>query len=313
MTGQAVVRILPVITLIVTAHAIKPFSLKNITTHFLYSTRSFTFALPDSARPSFDQFSQLAVNFSNSLFENGQVDRSPATNMQAYSGVVALNTRSTAADTKPVLKHARLVIKRQTRVEPAVRLEEDGLTELELVSSAEEAEETEAASSADDVAAIPAGETGVTGAADSSPVALPAAQIISAAIPVALPHINVVCALSKVRPLNIDRFQNLPQRIEFLFYLDLPKKPDCDNRDRKQSRLMALAEEVKKFRIDLSRRERSLIPILECEDEGTEVVTGDEEAAGPQADYSQTWASEEIVFPTNPQRATDSCSIQPEQ
>jgi hypothetical protein len=311
MTGQAVARIFLVITLIVTAHAIKPFSLKNVTTHLLYSTRSFSFALPDSARPGFDQVSQLAMSFSNSLFENEQVDRSPAPLVQASMGVVAMNATSTAADTKPVLKLARKITRHQTTVDRTVRIEGDGITDL--LSSTEQAEDTEASSSADDFAAIQVGEKGETGPADSSPVALPTTQLINAAIPVALPAVTVICALSKVRPLIIEPLQNLPQRIEFFFYLDLPKKPDCENRDRKQMRLIALAEKVKKSRADFSRRDRSMLPILECEDGGSEVVTVFEEVAGPQDDYSQTMESEEFVFPTNPQQATDSCSIQPEQ
>jgi hypothetical protein len=319
MTGQAVARILLVITLIVTAHAIKPFSLKNITTHLLYSTRSFAFALPDSTRPSFDQVSQLAVNFSNSLFENGQVDRSLATQMQAYAGVVAINTQPTVVDSsdesKPVLRPARLMIKRQAPVERAIRIEQD--EPAELISNTEEAEGSEATVSGDDVASIKAGETGETGAADtsadSSPVILPAAQFLGAAIPVALPPINVVCALSKVKPLKIEQLQNLPRRIELLFHIDLPKKPDCDSRDRKQTRLIALVEEAKKLRTDLSKLDRSIIPILECEDEGTEAVTWDEEVAGPQVEFSQSQADEAPVFTTNPQQTSDSCTMQPEQ
>src|SRR5262245_1255060 len=72
MIGQAVARTLLVITLIVTAHALKPFSFKNVTNHFLHSARSLAFFLLDSARTNFDHANQLAMTFSNSVFENGQ-------------------------------------------------------------------------------------------------------------------------------------------------------------------------------------------------------------------------------------------------
>jgi hypothetical protein len=68
MTRPAFARILLVITLIVTAHVIKPFSFKNVSTHLLYSSRSFAFVLPDSARSRFDHANQLAMTFSNTLF-----------------------------------------------------------------------------------------------------------------------------------------------------------------------------------------------------------------------------------------------------
>ncbi|HEY8462071.1 MAG TPA: hypothetical protein VIM99_16910 [Blastocatellia bacterium] len=48
---------------------IKPFSIKNVTQHMLYSARSFRFALPAQVRDKFDHANYLAVNLSSSLFE----------------------------------------------------------------------------------------------------------------------------------------------------------------------------------------------------------------------------------------------------
>jgi len=69
MAGKAILRAFLVLALIVTAHLIKPFSVKNVTQHLLYSARSFRFALPPQLRDKFDHANYLAVNLSNSLFE----------------------------------------------------------------------------------------------------------------------------------------------------------------------------------------------------------------------------------------------------
>ena len=69
MAGKVIPRAFLVLALIVTAHLIRPFSIKNVTQHLLYSARSFRFALPVQLRDKFDHANYLAVNLSNSLFE----------------------------------------------------------------------------------------------------------------------------------------------------------------------------------------------------------------------------------------------------
>jgi len=69
MAGKAILRAFLILALIVTAHLIRPFSIKNVTQHLLYSARSFRFALPAQLRDRFDHANYLAVNLSNSLFE----------------------------------------------------------------------------------------------------------------------------------------------------------------------------------------------------------------------------------------------------
>ncbi len=61
MTGQAVIRTLFVIVLMITAHTIKPFSLSNLTTHMLGAARSFSFALPEAAVARIDHVNYLAL------------------------------------------------------------------------------------------------------------------------------------------------------------------------------------------------------------------------------------------------------------
>lgn len=61
MTGLAVIRILLVIALMITAHIIKPFSFSNVTTHLLSTARSFSSVLPESAATSLAHANYLAA------------------------------------------------------------------------------------------------------------------------------------------------------------------------------------------------------------------------------------------------------------
>ncbi|MBO0858759.1 MAG: hypothetical protein J2P21_09880 [Chloracidobacterium sp.] len=69
MACKAILRVFLLLALIVTANMIKPFSMKNVTEHLLYSARSFRFALPAQLRDKFDHANYLAITLSNSLFE----------------------------------------------------------------------------------------------------------------------------------------------------------------------------------------------------------------------------------------------------
>jgi hypothetical protein len=69
MAGKAILRAFLILALIATAHLIRPFSIKNVTRHALYSARSFRFVLPAQLRDKFDHANYLAVNLSESLFE----------------------------------------------------------------------------------------------------------------------------------------------------------------------------------------------------------------------------------------------------
>jgi hypothetical protein len=68
MAGKVILRASLVLALIITAHLIKPFSVKNVTQHLLYSAKSFRFALPGQLRDKFDHANYLAVNITNGMF-----------------------------------------------------------------------------------------------------------------------------------------------------------------------------------------------------------------------------------------------------
>jgi hypothetical protein len=69
MAGKTILRAFLVLALVITAHLIKPFSIKNVTQHMLYSAKSFRFALPAQLRDKFDHANYMAINLSNSVFE----------------------------------------------------------------------------------------------------------------------------------------------------------------------------------------------------------------------------------------------------
>src|SRR5262245_7040919 len=83
MARKAILRAFVILALIVTAHLIRPFSIKNVTQHLLYSTRSFRFVLPPQLREKFDHANYLAVNLSNGLFEADEGIRNLTSGMTA--------------------------------------------------------------------------------------------------------------------------------------------------------------------------------------------------------------------------------------
>lgn len=111
MLGRTLARISVVFLLIALAHAIKPFTVKNITSHFLYSSRSLAFILPDSMRSRFDRANQLALSLSNSLFSDKQIGW----------------PKKTIADSKVAGKSEMLADITEFEAESAAKMEKDSL------------------------------------------------------------------------------------------------------------------------------------------------------------------------------------------
>jgi hypothetical protein len=70
MTGLAVIRILLIIALMITAHLIKPFSFDNVTTHLRGTARSFSSVLPESATTSLTHAGYLVAALGVGAREN---------------------------------------------------------------------------------------------------------------------------------------------------------------------------------------------------------------------------------------------------
>src|SRR5512145_1295656 len=94
MAGKAIMRAFLILALIVTAHLIRPFSIKNVTQHLLYSTRSFRFVLPAQLREKFDHANYLAISLSNGLFEADEGIRDFTRGMTADLAFAPINVQS---------------------------------------------------------------------------------------------------------------------------------------------------------------------------------------------------------------------------
>lgn len=70
MASKAIQRTLLIVILIVTAHALKPFSVRSLTRHLLRSANSFSFMLPSSALCSLERADYLARVLDGTLHQN---------------------------------------------------------------------------------------------------------------------------------------------------------------------------------------------------------------------------------------------------
>jgi hypothetical protein len=269
MHGQTVARMLLVITLIVTAHTIKPFSVKNITSHLLYSSRSLAVILPDSLRSSFNHTNQLALTLSNSIFSDVQPGPRWSKKTAADSGSIALDHKqlvdipsyeigSAAKTTGGSLKPGLI----------ANPVGDQSIEETDSISL-EEAIETRIA---DEAASTAAAEV----ASEPSPVAWPAPHVFPSAIPIALPVLRITkeCVLRKrIQPIRIEMFRILPQRMPMIYE---PKRPGCDPPPGKQVKLIAFLEETReRLKSNRVRVEQSIFTMLECEEQEAEATAED--------------------------------------
>jgi hypothetical protein len=300
MLGQTVARILLVITLIVTAHAIKPFSAKNVTSHLLYLSRSLAVILPDSARSGFDHANQLALTLSNSIFSDKQPGLRWSDERSAGSGLMATNrkpsTDITSDETGAPIKKPRASMKRQfIAVNAAIRSTDSDLIEMTGILAAGE---------------VATGELRPTALehleADSEPrtAVLKFPLELPAAMPLARPVIRMKmdCALLKrIQPIRLD---TSPLRPPMMWRIYEPKKSGCDKSNGKQSKLIAFLEGAKeKLKSDRVRIERSIFMMLECEEEDREGTT--EEESQDLDSYAQEFDGMSVSIP---QQQAENCT-----
>jgi len=107
MAGKTILRAFLVLALVITAHLIKPFSIKNVTQHLLYSARSFRFALPAELREKFDHANYLAVNLSNSVFEADE-------GIRDFTRVMTRDLAFMPIDVKPLDEGAKSATKQKS-------------------------------------------------------------------------------------------------------------------------------------------------------------------------------------------------------
>ena len=242
MSGKTVIRAILILALIVTAHTIKPFSIKSVTNHLLYSTRSFKFVLPAGLRDNFDHANYLALSLSNSLFETGNGIQGFVKNSMGDLALAPIKVQ-------PLDEVNNSATKPRTKPKPS--------------APAKRINRTEKNDTADLIASVNSDEI--------APVELPPAPALEAAsvtLPVFQPCLTKAFT---VRAIVAARMQP----VEIMLAL---KKNDCQKREAPQNPVIVWIEEARKLKAAMRIAEKpkvqnAAIIASECEDQKTEVIT----------------------------------------
>lgn len=266
MAGKATIRAFLILALIVTAHLIRPFSIKNVTQHLLYSARSFRFVLPAQLREKFDHANYLAINLSNGMFEADEGIRDFTKSMTADLAFGPINVQpldevnKSATKQKPCAKKSAPA-KRANRTQKRGAADQPTLSGLVAMAHSDEIRLVE----------------------------LPPARVIEATVaPFVQPR------LTKLFPAGIA--PTAPIRpIEAALTL---RRKDCERRKADLKALIARIEDetgaksaiwvVEKF-----GARKIAISVSECEDQRTEVTAEELEIEMMKADSVAPRAAEE--------------------
>jgi hypothetical protein len=262
MLGTIVIRTLLVIALICMAHTIKPFSVKSVSQHLLYSTRSFAFVLPEQTRASFDNASYLALSLSDSLFRENREER----NGNGDEGLM-LAAQSSQDSLRPALKvwppdesikPSRKPKPGPKRSAPSKRLDRgdrnENMNVAAVVSTNELTNKPANWNSEETIVAV-------NSTSDAEPVI---------AVPVSLPVI----------PEEIVQHHALS--LGFLFSMEGAGKNGCSEQEFKLLKLATEIEVLKSPRIVLLRAEKPKTSAPECE--GQKPDGGEAEVIAPEVE-----------------------------
>lgn len=275
MAGKAITRAFLILALIVTAHMIKPFSIKSVTQHLIYSTKSFRFALPAQLRDRFDHANYLAINLSNSLFEADEGIRDFAKGVTADLAFGPINVQPLDEVNRSATKQ-KSCPKKSAPAKRIIRPEKRSATDSAGLASLP--------SSYSLVASV--------NSAEITPVELPPAPVIEATfVPLVPPR-----ALQLFPARMIAAAQ--PRPLEVLVAL---RKVDCEKREAERKARIAWIEDVKEakgvIRVDgKPRTGKDGLGGSECEERKTEVVTEEIEIeiAEPEEDVIAPQMNEEL-------------------
>jgi len=271
MAGKAITRAFLILALIVTAHIIKPFSIKSVTRHLLYSARSFKFVLPVRLRDKFDHANYLAINLSDSLFEAGKGIQHFAKDTAADFGFVAINVQPLDEVNKSATKR-KSGAKKSAPAKRVIRSEKNEIADLPNLSGL--------------VASVNSDEI--------MPVELPPAPEIEATrimAPVIQP-----CPMKLFPARMITVVQARP--VEVLLAL---RNNDCEKRTVEKRLWIGLIEEKKGSKasiriVEKPSAKKASLGALECEERKTEVATEDFEIeiAEPEEEIIAPQPTEEL-------------------
>lgn len=242
MSGKNVIRTILILALIVTAHTIKPFSIKSVTNHLLYSTRSFKFVLPVQLRDNFDHANYLALSLSNSLFETGKGIQGFVKNSIGDLALAPIKVQ-------PLDEVNKSATKPRTKPKPS--------------APAKRINRTEKDDTADLIASVNSDEI--------APIELPPApeiEAVSVALPIFQPCLTKVFTARAV-------VATRAQPVEVMLAL---KRSDCQKRESAQNPVIVWIEEARKLKAALRiaekpKVEKAAVIASECEDQKIEVIT----------------------------------------
>jgi hypothetical protein len=270
MARKAIIRAFVILALIVTAHLIRPFSIKNVTQHLLYSARSFSFVLPAQLREKFDQANHLAVNLSNGLFEADEGIRDFTSGMTADLAFAPINVQSLDEVNKSATKQKSCPKKSAPAKRPN-RPQKRSAPDPPIMSSL--------------VAIARSNEIRL--------VELPSAQAIETAVgPFVQP------CLTKLFPARITTpapFHSIEAALRL-------RKRDCERREAVQKARIALIENETGAKgsiwvVEKSGVRKIALSVSECEDQKSEATAEEVEAEMMRADPVEPRAAEESRTP----------------
>ena len=287
MIGHKFVRIFLVITLIVSAHFIKPFSVNNFTNHFIESSNSFKSMLPASQGAGFDHANMLAITLNQILF-GGELRNERI--MTVASADMVMNKQSenhsSSDENNPPVKTNMVEI----LAKGSIRVESASLENARVYS----ASETFQVERVVDVASIRSKPVEPEVATETDAEA--STTYFNASSPVVLPVVQkrLACTRLKLRPFTAEPLKMIPSRYHLL---NQPGKVDCENREKK----------VVKF-FTLVYLDKSILSILGCEREETESEAIESQPVHQESKSSEMQEGENFdLFITRPK--AESCSI----
>src|SRR5262245_57285907 len=287
MAGKAIVRAFLILALIGAAHMIKPFSIKSVTQHLLYSTRSFRFVLPVRLRDKFDHANHLAINLSNSLFEAGDGTRDLAYGVTADFAFGPINVQPLDEVNKSATRQ-KTCPKKSGPAKRVIRTEKRGATDLISMS----------------------GLVARVNPDRNAPIELPPAPVIDA-IPVIAPIMEP--CLTKVFPARITPTA-LIRPVEAILAL---QKKECEKRDAAPKARITWVNDGKEVKatfwiIEKTRVKKIGLGGSECEERKIEVATDEIEIeiVEPEEDVIAPQTNEELKAGSFSE-AFEKCSREP--
>ena len=275
MAGKAITRAFLILALIVTAHVIKPFSIKSVTQHLLYSTKSFRFVLPTGLRERFDHANYLAINLSNSLFKVDEGMRDLAKGITAKLAFSPINVQPLDEVNRSATKQ-KTCPKKSAPAKRVIRPEKRISTDPASLAGSAGASNLVASVNSDDFIKVK----------------FPPTPVIDATvIPLVTP---CLWQLAPARMLALSHTRPLEVLVAF-------RKLDCEKREAERKARIAWVEDAKGQKnvirvIGKVKTGKDGLRASDCEDRKTEIASDEVEieVTGPEEEVIAPQLNEEL-------------------